>query len=143
MEDVDDMPLEMLRAMAMMSGLGAGATISVDQLLSERPDLRHRLKNLDPILAAASFGALLTVPDLQANTTRIEALVLLSLAMGGGRQKISDKVAADAFRHLGRGVCGHMEDPAEDLFVGAMRSPWGNFRVLEGLWEGGTFYLQL
>ena len=143
MEDVDDMSLEVLQAMAMMSRLGGGATKSVDQLLSERPDLQRRLKRLDPIVAAASFGALLTVPDLQANATRIEALVRLSLAMGEGRQKIADKVATDAFRHLGKGICGHMEDPAEDLFVGSVRSPWGNFRVLEGLWEGATFYAQL
>lgn len=143
MEDADNLPLELLQAMAMMSGMGGGATISVEQLLNQRPDLQRRLRSLDPIIASASYGGLLTVPDLQANAVRIEALVLLSLAMGNGRQKISDKVAADAFRYLGGGVCGHMEDPAEDLFVGSVRSPWGNFGVLEGLWEGSTFYLQL
>lgn len=41
-------------------------------------------------------------------------------------------------------VCSsrRLEDPAEDVFAGSIRSPWGNFRVLEGLWEGGCFYLQ-
>ncbi|MFD2783163.1 hypothetical protein ACFS32_21390 [Novosphingobium pokkalii] len=35
-----------------------------------------------------------------------------------------------------------MEDPAEDVFVATVRSPRGNFRILEGVWEGNAYFLQ-
>lgn len=133
---------EMAEALAMLGGFGGGATLAMSDLLAARPDLVRRFEQLDPVVAAATFGGLLTVPDLQANGVRVEALVHLALALGHGRQKPADKLVAEAFRYLGKGRCGHMEDPAEDVLVGAIRSPWGNFRALEGLWEGGTFYLQ-
>jgi hypothetical protein len=134
----------MLEAMAMMgapSGFASG-DITIGRLLQNRPDLARRLAVLDPVLTAATFGGLLTAPELQASAFRLEALVHLSLAHGNGRDAQSDKLVAELFQFLGNGFCGRMEDPAEDVFVGAIRSPWGNFRVLEGLWEGATFYLQ-
>src|SRR3546814_457081 len=39
-------------------------------------------------------------------------------------------------------MCWMMEDPSEDVMVGTVRSRWGNFSILEGLWEGSAFYLQ-
>lgn len=133
---------DMAEALAMLGAFGGGATVSLSDVLAGRPDLVRRFRQLDPVTAAATFGGLLTVPDLQANGVRVEALVHLALALGQGRQKPPDKLVAEPFRYLGEGRCGHMEDPAEDVLVGAVRSPWGNFRVLEGLWEGGVFYLQ-
>ena len=133
---------DMMEALAMVGALGIGGPVPMGGLLDQRPDLLRRFAQLDPVVAAATFGGLLTVPALQANGVRVEALVHLSVALGRGRRKPDEKLAADAFRHLGAGVCGRMEDPAEDVLVGAVRSPWGNYRVLEGLWEGGAFYLQ-
>lgn len=133
---------DLAEALAMLGAFGGGATVSLSDVLAARPDLVRRFSQLDPVIAAATFGGLLTVPDLQANGVRVEALVHLALGLGQGRQKPSEKLVAEAFGYLGEGRCGHMEDPAEDVLVGAVRSPWGNFRVLEGLWEGGAFYLQ-
>ena len=128
--------------LALLGAFVCGAAFSLSDLLANRPDLIRRFAQLDPVIAAATFGGLLTVPDFQANGVRVEALVHLSLALGQGRQKPSERLVAELFRYLGEGRCGHMEDPAEDVLVGAIRTPWGNFRVLEGLWEGGVFYLQ-
>src|SRR5690606_24543146 len=54
----------------------------------------------------------------------------------------TDGFVRAAFRALGNGVCGWREDPAEDVFVGTVRTPRGNFQVFEGMWEGNAFYLQ-
>ena len=137
-----DMSSEMLEALAMVGAIGIGATVPLRSLLDDRPDLVRRFKRLDPIKGATTFGGLLTSPELQANGVRIEALVHLALALGEGSEKVGAPLASEAFRYLGDGIAGRMEDPAEDVFAGSIRSPWGNFRVLEGLWEGGCFYLQ-
>jgi hypothetical protein len=133
---------EMGATLAMMQALGLGGTIAVGDLLDGHPDLVRRFATLDPVAAASAFGGLLTVPDLQSSAVRLEALVHLSVALGRGTHKPDAKLAQAAFRRLGDGSCGHMEDPAEDVFVGSVRSPLGNHRVLEGLWEGGAFHLQ-
>lgn len=137
-----NMPSEMLEALAMVGAIGMGATLPLRSLLDDRPDLVSRFKRLDPIKGATTFGGLLTSQELQANGVRIEALVHLALALGEGSEKVGAPLASEAYRYLGDGIAGRMEDPAEDVFAGSIRSPWGNFRVLEGLWEGGCFYLQ-
>src|SRR3546814_8620938 len=75
-------------------------------------------------------------------TTLFRSLVQWALARGDGTQKITDKLVSAAFDHLGEGMCWMMEDPSEDVMVGTVRSRWGNFSILEGLWEGSAFYLQ-
>lgn len=97
---------------------------------------------MDPIRGATAFAVLLTIPALQANCFRLETLVHLSLMAAKGRDKPTKILVQRAFIELGEGFCGNMEDPAEDMFVGTVRSPRGNFRVIEGIWEGNAFYLQ-
>lgn len=126
----------------LMGAMGFGGGMQVGQLFAGRPELGKKFARLDALNAATSFAALLTVPDLQANATRLEALVQWAIARGDGTQKITDKLVSAAFDHLGEGMCGMMEDPSEDVMVGTVRSRWGNFSILEGLWEGSAFYLQ-
>ncbi len=125
-----------------MAALGVGAERSTVGRLFDRADIKRRMHSLAPLAAAVSFGGLLTVPALGPNATRIEALVHAALSLGRGSAPLDAKLAAEAFRHLGLGECGRMEDPSEDVFVGAVRTSQGNFRVLEGIWEGNSFYLQ-
>lgn len=40
-------------------------------------------------------------------------------------------------------IVGHHEDPAEDVFAGRVSYEGRNYRILEGLSEGGCFHLQL
>ena len=47
-----------------------------------------------------------------------------------------------AYNRVGAGLAGRMEDPPEDVFVYQVRTRVGNFRTLEGMWEGNGFYLQ-
>jgi hypothetical protein len=66
----------------------------------------------------------------------------LALAFGGSDRRPSDKIASRLFSALGNGISGRQEDHAEDVFVSLIRTPRGNFRILEGVWESSAFYLQ-
>ncbi|MEO6280914.1 hypothetical protein [Roseateles sp.] len=94
-----------------------------------------------PIKLAAAFGGLLLQPSLQSNCLRLEALVQLSMAVANGEQSATSSILLKGFSSVGR-THGGNEDPPEDVFVGNIVSRRGNFLVLEGTWESGTFYLQ-
>jgi hypothetical protein len=118
------------------------AGMSLEATAGEHPALMRELREFDPLKLATAFAALLTVPDFQSNCLRLEALIQLGFAVGSGRRKPLAKHLMRWFADLGKGRCGAFEDPAEDVFVSLIATPRGNFRVLEGIWESGTFYLQ-
>lgn len=66
----------------------------------------------------------------------------LCIAECHGRKTPLASTVGQAFRAIGNGRCGRAEDPAEDVFVSNVMSQRGNFRVLEGIWESGGFFLQ-
>lgn len=100
------------------------------------------LSEYDPLRLAATFSGLLTVPELQSNCIRLEALVHLAFALGEGSRKPNDKLIGKLFSALGNGIAGRQEDPAEDVFVSVIRTSRGNFRIFEGIWESSAFYLE-
>ncbi|MBV7264563.1 hypothetical protein [Erythrobacter ani] len=102
-----------------------------------------RISSLDPLKAASVFAGMLLDPSLQSNCIRLEALVHIVLHQANGRQKLNPKLAAKLFAAMEESFCARLEDPAEDLFASSVRTEQGNFRILEGVWEGNTFYLQL
>ena len=116
--------------------------VPFEGVAAEHPGLLEQLRAFDPLKVATAYAALLTVPDLQSNCLRLEALVQLGLAVGAGARKPQPKHLIRWFADLGKGRCGAFEDPAEDVFVGLVATPRGNFRILEGIWESGAFYLQ-
>lgn len=126
----------------MLGAMAWGRAVVCGTLLDNHEALAANLGRVDPVGAAASLASLLTVPEIRTSTTRLEALIALALLHGDGRDRLSPKLAADIFNALGEGVAGRLEDPAEDVMVAAVQSPWGNFRILEGIWEGSSFYLQ-
>jgi hypothetical protein len=116
--------------------------VTIARLIEEYRDSLSSVRDFDPLRLAASFAGLLTVPELQSNCIRLEALVHISLALAQGRRKPTDKIIAGLFADFGKGRTGSQEDPSEDVFVALIRSPRGNFRVLEGTWESAGFCLQ-
>lgn len=126
----------------MLGAMAWGRAVVCGTLLDNNEALAADLGRVDPAGAAASLASLLTVPEIRANTARLEALIALALVHGNGRERLTPKLAAEIFNALGEGVAGRIEDPAEDVMVAAVQSPWGNFRILEGIWEGSSFYLQ-
>lgn len=110
--------------------------------------VRSQAENLRPIFqpydvkaSVAAAGGLLTVPELQANTVRLEAISHLIVASAAGKKKPSKQDAARWFRQAGQ-TFAHMEDASEDVFVGRVYIDGHNYRVLEGLAEANCHHLQ-
>lgn len=76
-EDMDPTSLaEASEALAMLGLAEGGGTLTIDQTLASRPDLEMRLAKLDPVIAAATFGGMLTRkhdPLSASKSTRSEA----------------------------------------------------------------------
>jgi hypothetical protein len=113
-----------------------------NSLLSQHEEVFDLLNGFNSVSTAMFFGAMLTDPRYQANCVRLEALVHLSLVTNDGNDLPPLRSLSRCIAELGEGLCGLMEDPAEDVFVGNVITADGNFRVIEGLWESGSFYLQ-
>lgn len=129
--------LEALTALMATSMSAASLRLVADGCKPFTRDLRR----FHPIRLAAAFGGLLLQPSLQSNCLRLEALIELSMAMANGDQPATSAILLKGFSSVGR-THGSAEDPPEDVFVGNIVSRRGNFLVLEGTWESGTFYLQ-
>lgn len=119
-----------------------GVEITPELLLEQNPTTRQILENADRFRMAAQFGAMLLDMQLQSNCVRLEALVHLAVAYASGSSVPTSSDFIECFNELGAGICGRMEDPAEDVFVSLVTTTKGNFRVPSGIWENGAFYLQ-
>lgn len=91
---------------------------------------------------AAVAGGLLTYPDNQPATFRLEALVSLAAVHAKGVDRPS---SADFARWLNGSLLsdpiGQLESPVEDVFVSNVPSWNGNARLFDGLWgdnDGGV-----
>ena len=89
----------------------------------------------------SAAGGLLTVPGLQANTVRLEAIAHLIVSRATGKKRPNKQDAARWFKQVGQ-VFAHMEDAAEDAFVTRVHMDGRNYRILEGLAEANGHHLQ-
>ncbi len=89
----------------------------------------------------AAIGGLLTLPVLQANTLRLEAIAHLALANCSGRRSPTLQNASRWFKSVGAHM-GHLEDPAADVFLTRVILRGTNYRVFEGLHEANGHHLQ-
>ncbi|MFQ3458627.1 hypothetical protein PMN64_35655 [Bradyrhizobium sp. UFLA01-814] len=126
--------------MTVMADIGGRTELA--PVAAELEAYLHDAQSFNPVRLAAAFAGLLAVPQLQSNCLRLEALVHLSLATGNGLLEPDRQIVGHLFREAGNGRLGVREDPAEDVFVGLIVTPRGDFRVLEGIWESASFYLQ-
>nr|WP_323780450.1 hypothetical protein [Amylibacter sp.] len=102
----------------------------------------RNLKGFDREVAARAIGGLMLIQDLQASTYRLEMLAHAVVSTCAGDKAPRQRDLTDWLTAAGR-VVGHLEDPAEDIFLGRVSYAGGNYRVLEGLSEGGCFHLQI
>ncbi|MBC8745352.1 MULTISPECIES: hypothetical protein [Paraburkholderia] len=86
--------------------------------------------------ALSAVSGLLTLPQFQANTYRLEILAHLIAANCTGETMVGPKNVLNWLnRQLGTHPVATMEDPPEDVFVTNIVSLKGEFLVLPGLWE--------
>lgn len=117
------------------------ASVAIGPLTAACPKFVRSLQKHCPVKTAASFAGLLLHKELQSNCLRLEVLVHLALSHGMGVKTATRGLLNQGFTEMGK-QCGYLEDPREDVFVGGIYSKRGNYRVLEGIWEASTFYLQ-
>ena len=108
---------------------------------SEGPGHGGGFGHFDLYKSIAAIGGLLTVPVLQANTLRLEAIAHLALANCNGRQSPTLQNASRWFKTVGAHI-GHLEDPVADVFLTRVIFRGANYRVLEGLHEANGHHLQ-
>jgi len=78
---------EALEALGMLGAMAWGRAVVAGTLLDNHEALASELGRVDPITAAASLASLLTVPEIRASATRLEALIALDLLHGDGRDR--------------------------------------------------------
>lgn len=131
-----------LDAFLAMTQLAAAENVPLGQIVAGFEKQLKALRGYDPVETAAVFGGLLTIPELQSNCVRLEGLVHIALAFCRGTKKPKASDVTRWFAEFGKGWLGQVEDPAEEVFVSNIMTLRGNFRVLEGVWEGAGFYAQ-
>lgn len=132
--------MDILSNLARMTGIGSWPA-NFQNIAEQNKEFITTLRRFHPVKSAIAFGSLLTQKELQPNCLRLEILVHLCIAYGNGSCTVTTSLLRDGFNVIGN-TYGHLEDPPEDIFVGNIYSRRGNYRVLEGLWESATFYLQ-
>ena len=124
-------PEELIALRAMFSA----SNVTVADIADEQQTIVAELAKMDRVTLVATVGSMLASPSLQANAYRLEALLHISMAHALGRQNPSSALIQNAFTSLGDGICGRLEDPAEDLFSTSVHCRQGNFIVFEGIRE--------
>lgn len=111
---------------------------------AETEKLARMLAKYAPRATIARAAGLLTAPNLQANTVRLEVLVHLAVAYCAGNNK-PGYVELERWlnQYLGKTQMAMWEDPIEDVFVTNVNTPEGNRRVFEGIWESNDYFLQI
>jgi hypothetical protein len=107
------------------------------------PRLLRKLQASARTATISRLAALLTEPHLHANTLRIELLVHLSCVhCHGGKIPTSKNINQWCNEYFAGSLVVSYEDPIEQVMVGNVMTDEGNFRVLNGIWDGNDFYLQ-
>ena len=117
--------------------------LDIEQLAREYSALTRDLKKWDYFESAKLAGGLATIPELHANTLRIEMLAHL-VALTCDRNKIpSHETCADWIGpKMASSMFALQEDSPEDIFIGYICSKYGGFRVFAGIFAFGHFWLE-
>ena len=120
----------------------ASLCVSIEEIAKDNKLLVRNLSRYEPNSTIPLLASLLTLPKLQSHCIRLEILVVLAVGYCCGRKKAKISDVVRWFAQIGNSQCVAGEDPAEDVFVSLVRDRSGDYRLLEGVWEGAGFYTQ-
>jgi len=132
--------LDVMRGLQAM--LASAMTLDLNDIAKRNAAMVRELARFSFPDIAAAAGGLLTYPENQPATFRLEALISLAAIHAKGVDKPTSK---DLARWLNGSLLtdplGQQEDPTEDVFVSNIPSWNGNARLFDGLWgdnDSGT-----
>jgi hypothetical protein len=105
-------------------------------------NLVNDLSRCEPSALIASIAGLMTIPEWQASTLRVEVLQHLAVSSAKGKKKAKQTDLKSWLTELGEGMAGRLEDPSEDVFVSRVLFADQNFLIFEGIYEASAFHLQ-
>ena len=101
-----------------------------------------QVAEFDPYRLIPIIAGLLTLPDWQGSTLRLEVLQHIVVASARGTLSPQTGDLARWLTDLGAGHAGEMEDPSEHLFVSRILSADGDCLILNGIADAPAFHLQ-
>jgi len=103
----------------------------------------QELSDFDNASVVKIASGLLTIPELSANSVRLETLVHLSLIYAQGNKVPTRTLLRRILNEsMGNSMIAMMEDPIEDVFVSNIQTSYGDCLVFNGLWEGNDYFIQ-
>jgi hypothetical protein len=117
--------------------------VPVRDIIAAHPGLVQKLRRFTFPEAAQLAASLSLLPDLHAQTIRIEMLQhLVASCAEGKRTPERDDLAEWTGKYLTDSPFARYEDPVEDVFVGSANSPFGSFRLLMGVVADADFWIE-
>jgi hypothetical protein len=113
------------------------------ELAAEYPGVVAGLKRCDLMPTIAIVSAMLTLPELQGNNIRLEALAHLAIRYCRGKETPTPAKIAAWFSQLDEGTCGRREDAAETVFVVNVTDSTSNYAIFGSQDDGAAYYTQL
>ena len=113
------------------------------QSLIEEFNLNELLEGYCKTELLKFFSGLCFNRKLQANLVVLESIIHSLLILNTGHKLLNREIVNSLFDKLQSSHVGAMCDPSEDVMVGLINTSLGSFKVLEGLWESGSFYCQI
>ena len=115
----------------------------MSRVIRDLPDLVASVESADLCACLPSLSGLMTIPELQPNLIRLEALVHMVVARAAGKvQANRDLIEKWLNVDLAADILMRVEDPVEDVFVANVVTGGGNRRIFTGVWETPDFWLQ-
>ncbi len=116
---------------------------TIRELCEAHPEACEALQDLDYATAGALIGSLATIPDLHANTLRIEILGHLAAAQCRGEHlATTDDLKRWIEVLMASSPLVPLEDSPEDAFIGYVCSDYGGWRTFDGVFANGYFWLE-
>lgn len=115
----------------------------ISDLITQHPQLVSKLRRFSFPHAGQLIGALGLVPELLANTIRIELLAHIAAASCRGNDTPDSQNLAEWIGKLmANSPSVRLEDPVEDVFVGCVNTKAGSFRIFQGNFLDGAFLVE-